>query len=298
MLLVATVGLAVVTAGCASSSESAKRDVMTADVAKYPPPPPGIERPRVGVPPFQVQGTGGFAGSDVNALAADQMTTLLDHTDRFRVIERTQLEKLLDEQNLEGIVKPGELARPGQVRGVDYLLLGRVTNLRVKSERKTTGFGLAQLGNIAGGADIKKKDVVITTECGVDIRLVDPTTGELMMSNFSEFNRKDNAGALGVDILGASAQADADIQISEDDKGKILRLALNDALLKSLPKIDRFLLSNPKAGPSSGGGATGAMNAAPSGAAAPTANKKFCAQCGKEMNATAQFCPHCGAKSG
>ena len=294
VLAVAALGLAAA-AGCASSSESAKRDVMTADVTKYPPPPSGIERPRVGVPPFQVQGTGGFSGGNVNDLAADQMTTLLDHTDRFRVIERTQLEKLLDEQNLEGIVKPGELARPGQVRGVDYLLLGRVTNLRVKTERKSTGFGLAQLGNIAGGADIKKKDIVVTTECGVDIRLVDPTTGELMMSNFSEFNRKDNAGALGVDILGASAEADADIQISEDDKGKILRLALDDALRKSLPKIDRFLQSHPKAGTgsSSGGGTpSGAMNAT------PAANKKFCAQCGKEMTATAQFCPHCGAKSG
>jgi hypothetical protein len=101
----------------------------------------------------------------VDDLAADQMTTLLDQSDRFDVIERTQLTKLLDEQNLEGIVKPGELARPGQVRGVDYLLLGRVTNLRVKQESHDNSFGLAQVGGLLGGADVKHKDVSIKTEC-------------------------------------------------------------------------------------------------------------------------------------
>src|SRR3954467_10310249 len=246
-------GVVSLAGGCSSSSESAKRDTLTADVGKYAPPPSGITKPRVGVPPFKVQGTGAFAGHDVDDLAADQMTTLLDQTDRFDVIERAQLTKLLDEQNLEGIVKPGELARPGQVRGVDYLLIGRVTNLRVKQESHDTGFGLAKISNIAGGADVKPKDVSIKTECGVDIRLVDPTTGQLMMSNFSEFNRTDSASAMGVDILGASANADASLNVSEDDKGKILRLALDDAVKKSLPKIDKFLASgNVKSGHSGG----------------------------------------------
>jgi len=39
------------------------------------------------------------------------MTTLLDNSERFSVIERAQLQKLLDEQNLAGVVQPGEMAR-------------------------------------------------------------------------------------------------------------------------------------------------------------------------------------------
>src|SRR6266480_2798650 len=152
--------------GCSSSSESAHRDTLTADVGKYPPAPAGITQPRVGVPPFKVQGTGAFSGGDVNDLAADQMTTLLDQSDRFKVIERAQLTKLLDEQNLEGIVKPGELARPGQVRGVDYLLIGRVTNLRVKNESHNTGFGLAKISNIASGAVAAKH---FCPQCGKEV---------------------------------------------------------------------------------------------------------------------------------
>ena len=142
--------------GCASSSESAGGDTLTSNVGKYDPPPSGAARPRVGVPPFSVQAGQGFSGGgDLNELAADQMTTLLDNSERFSVIERAQLQKLLDEQNLEGIVVPGEMAKSAQVRGVDYLLLGKVTNLRVKKEDKSRAFGLGQVGGLVnfGGAD-------------------------------------------------------------------------------------------------------------------------------------------------
>lgn len=290
---------AAVLAGCASSSETASRDTLTENVGKYPAPPKGITKARVGVPPFNVTAGHGFTqGKDLNDLAADQMSTLLDLSERFEVIERTQLQKLLNEQNMEGIVTPGELAKPGQVRGVDFLLLGKVTNLRMKTEHKDRGFGFAKVGSLFGGADYKKKDVTITSECGVDIRLVDPTTGQVWASNFSEFKREDSASAIGVEILGANAQSDADIQISEDDKGKILRLALDDAVRKSLPKIDKSLMNRPAPAPAGNGAAPsnpGASIAAPVAPAA-VATKKFCPQCGKEVQAGVKFCPSCGGK--
>ena len=291
--------------GCSHSSESASRDTLTANVGQYPPAPSGVNKPRVGVPPFNVQAQGSMSGGDLNSLAADEMTTLLDQSDRFKVIERAQLQKLLDEQQLEGIVRPGELAKPANVRGVDYLLIGKVTNLRVKKENKGNNFGLAQIGGIVntGGADVNNKETVITTECGVDIRLVDPSTGELLTSNFSEFKRTDQASSMGVSILGANAQSNADIQISQDDKGKILRLALDDALRKSLPKIDQFLrhqpakASNDSGAPVSGGNApaNNAVGSSNTGAAAP-AGKKFCPNCGAQIAADAKFCPSCGKK--
>lgn len=292
----------VLLAACASSKESASQDTLTENVGKYPAAPQGVNKPRVGVPPFDVKAEGSFGGGQkVDDLAADEMSTLLDQTDRFKVIERTQLKKLLDEQNMEGIVRPGELAKPGQVHGVDYLLLGKVTNLRVKTERKSTGFGLAKISSIAGGADVKKKDVTITTECGVDIRLVDPTTGETLTSNFSEYKRTDNAKAMGVDILGANASSDADIQISEDDKGKILRLALDDAVRKSLPKIDKFLKNQPAKGGSSeapmpSNNSSNSSNMMSPDKAQPAAAQKFCPNCGAPLAAGAKFCPKCGAK--
>ena len=291
--------------GCTSSKETAQADTLTANVGQYPPAPSGVTKPRVGVPPFSVKTAGGFGGkAEMNDIAADQMTTLLDQSDRFQVIERAQLQKLLDEQNLEGIVKPGELAKTGQVRGVDYLLIGKVTNLRVKNESKDSGFGLAKVGGLinAGGFDYKKKDIAITTEAGVDIRLVDPTTGAILTSNFSEYKKTDSASSIGIDVLGGSANSDANIQISEDDKGKILRLALDDALRKSLPKIDKFLKNQPsKSATSDSAPVRPAAPAPAQAAAAPaqtahTAGKKFCGECGKEVAVSTKFCPDCGKK--
>jgi len=300
--------------GCASTKESASRDQMTAHVGMYPPGPSGVEKPRVGVPPFSVSAQGAMTGGDLNGLAADQMTTLLDQAGRFDVIERAQLQHVLDEQNMEGIVKPGELAKTGQVRGVDYLLLGKVTNLRVKKEQTKKGFNLAGVGGSVvntHGLSTDTQDTRIKTECGVDIRLVDPSSGKIWVSNFSEFNREDSASAMGLSIFGASASSDADIQISEDDKGKILRLALDDAVRKSLPKIDKFLQNQPKtssgasAAPSSpaapGMPSTPAASAVPNasgtgGAGAQQAAKTFCPHCGKPVAAGTKFCPSCGGK--
>jgi len=306
-LLAVTAGAAMLIGGvigCSNSKESASRDTLTANVGVYPPGPSGVNKPRVGVPPFSVQAGSGFfgGGGDLNSLAADQMTTLLDQSDRFTVVERAQLQKLLDEQNLEGVVKPGELAKQGQVRGVDYLLLGKVTNLRVKKETKGNNFGVAQVTGMlnVGGADVKNTETVITTECGVDIRLVDPTSGQLLTSNFSEYKKTDSASSMGLSILGANAESNADISLSEDDKGKILRLALDDALRKSLPKIDKFLRNQPvkaaDAGPTNAPSAPTNTTSVPNADNATTAAKKFCPQCGTANAADAKFCSKCGAK--
>ena len=283
ILAISAAGLA----SCATTSESASADTLTANVGIYSPPPPGATRPKVGVPPFSV--TGQSAKQEMNAVAADTMSTLMVRSNRFLVIERAQLDTLLAEQNLAGIVKPGELAASGQVNGVDMLLIGRVTNLRSKIVNTKTGFGLGKLGlgDIGLGAgDYKKDDVTITTECGVDIRLVDPTSGAVAVANFSEFKREDKATAIGVEVLGFNATADAEMRISDDDYGKLLRLALDDALRKTLPSIDNYLAMNFSKAVT--------PPAAPAAADSTSPASAFCSECGGGLTADAKFCGSCG----
>ena len=242
---------------CVSSGETASSDSLTANVGRYSPPPSNIQRVRVGVPQFQVKNG---VTAEVSELAADQITTLLVNTERFDVIERAQLDQLLKEQNLEGIVKGGELAQPAQVRGVDYLLVGKITNLRVKGEKSGSGFGLGRLpipgaaGRAAGLFDINNRSSKITVDCGVDLRLVDPTSGSVAVAESSDYKKTDSISAMGIDILGADANAEADLKIDDDNKGKVLRLALDDCIRKMLPKIDRTLLARAKAAAAAGDG--------------------------------------------
>ncbi len=230
--------------GCASSSESAAADQLTKMVGVYEPPPSGLATARLGIPAFAVKDRS--LGADLADLAADQASTLAVRTERFDVIERAQLSKLLDEQGLEGIVKAGEMAQPAQVRGVDYLLLGRVTNLRVKSERTSSGLSLGRLpipgtNSAAGIGDWKDESTTVKVECGVDLRLVDPTTGSVVAAEFGEFTRTDSIRSQGIAILGSNATGDADLRVDQDSQGKILRLALDEAIRKMLPRIDRAL---------------------------------------------------------
>ena len=310
--------------GCSNTGESASRDKLTSNVGKYEPAPQtSAERPRVGVPPFKVQTNGGIKNTQtLPQLAADQMTTLLDQTGRFDVTERAQVEQLLDEQNLEGIVRPDQMAKAGQVLGVDYLLIGKVTNFRVKQDQTKSGLNLGGIGAAVGGnrygagnSGFDQKKQRITTECGVDIRLVDPSTGRVAASHFGEFKRTDSAGALGVSVLGIGASSDAEVTIEEDDAGKILRLAFDDALRKMLPKIDAELQNRGKRprtaakAPAAAAVApaddtdAGADAATPPAKSAPSnsatggaAASKFCPECGTKVAATIKFCPKCGAK--
>ncbi|MFT5052579.1 MAG: curli biogenesis system outer membrane secretion channel CsgG [Chlamydiales bacterium] len=236
------------TVGCQTTSASSSRDTSTDHVGVYSAGPAGVAYPRVGIPSFKV--TGKDAKEEMSAVAADQISTLLVRSKRFTVIERSMLDQIFEEQGLGDVVSDGQLAQAGEINGVDYLLLGKVTNLSAKVSKTNSSSGgwLKNLGgNAFGGAvanaslDLSK--VTITTSCGVDLRLVSPVTGQVVTSNFSDFKESLSASALGVDFRGYKADSGAELEVSEEDYGKIMRLALDDAVRKMLPDIDELLMS-------------------------------------------------------
>jgi len=328
--------------GCAGTKDKASADKLTQDVGKYSPPPSisDAEKPKVGVPSFVIQSVPGqFTGNKTELAqnAADQMTTLMVETGRFNVVERAQLDQLLKEQDMEGIVRPDQAAKAGQVTGTDYLLLGKVTNFRVKQSQTKSGVDVGGIGGMVGGGrfgagstGFDKKNQQITTEIGVDIRLVDSTTGSITIAKSSEFNRTDSADALGISVFGMGGHSDAQITIEEDDACRLLRLAFDKAVREMLPEIDSKILSK-SARAKHNAAASAKVNSRPTHSAAVAAEpatdtdaapsdadadapapaakapaaagksgavaaKKFCPECGEPLAAGAKFCPKCGAK--
>ncbi len=229
-------------ASCTSTSSSYSADRETEAVGEYGVAPRNVERPRAGVPDFDIQDND--LGKNAAAVAADQLTTLLINSGRFRVIERAQLDQVLEEQNRES-VRSDEKAKKKQVRGVNYLLIGKITNFKLQRVEQGSDLGVGQVdlpgdGGF-GGLDVSKDETVVKANVGVDLRLVDPETGEAFLADSSDFTRVNKASSMGVEVLGSGAESDSNLQIKKDNQGKILRLALDDTLQKMMPKIDRML---------------------------------------------------------
>jgi TolB-like protein len=82
------------------------------------------ERMSVAVLPFQNKG----ASRDLGEIILDKMITALFNQARFKVIERTQLDKILQEQQLglSGVIDASSAAELGKGLGVDAIIMGSV----------------------------------------------------------------------------------------------------------------------------------------------------------------------------
>jgi TolB-like protein len=86
------------------------------------------ERMSVAVLPFDNKG----ASQDLGEIILDKMITALFAQERFKVIERTQLDKVLQEQQLglSGVVDASTAAALGKGLGVDAIIMGSVAATR------------------------------------------------------------------------------------------------------------------------------------------------------------------------
>lgn len=100
---------------------------------------------------------------------ADILITELVKDGTFKVVERSQLEKVLSEQKLSisGIVDPSEVAKLGKVLGVGAIIVGSVTQF--STDTSTTGIL---------GVGVK----TTTAKVAVNARLIDTSTAEILVA--------------------------------------------------------------------------------------------------------------------
>ena len=80
-----------------------------------------------------------------------------------------------------------------------------------------------------------------------------------------------------------------DFQISQDSQGKVLRLALDDALRRMLPDVDDYLFELSADESDAGGESLGELEGSRVAGAAG-----FCSGCGEKRSGA--FCKSCGRK--
>jgi curli biogenesis system outer membrane secretion channel CsgG len=140
------------------------------------------DRPVLGVAEFtnEVAGVGWWGGS-VGWELSDMLASELAAIGAFTVVERTNLEAVMREQDLgaSGRVRPDTAAQIGQLTGAQYIVLGTVSAYSEETARSGGGVNLRGV-NIGGrSTNIGVGGSRTQAYIAVDLRVVDANTGEL-----------------------------------------------------------------------------------------------------------------------
>jgi curli biogenesis system outer membrane secretion channel CsgG len=178
-------------------------------------------RLRVAVLPFD---DGSIQGQDrwwnenwhVGKGVSDELVTALLNTGKFRLIEREQIQKVLEEQNLasQGRIDSSTAARIGRILGVQILIMGKVTEFSTSSKG-----GTINIPNNGVGIDIKAN----TARVAIDARMVDTSSAEIKAAATGRGEKKQTNLGLEINYNRISLSSD-------EFKKTNLGIALRDAV--------------------------------------------------------------------
>lgn len=190
-------------AACAPSTSVRKEQAVTAtETEKVKSKFTGPKR-RIGVVEFENKSAYGQAR--LGTAASDILITELAKTNKFVVVERDKLNKILDEQKLQssGAIDPRTAVAVGKVLGLNAIVTGAVSEFGVKTE---------------GSEYLLVQSKRQTAEATVDIRIVDAETGQVLFADSGKGSAKSGKGS----VLGLGTRGGYD----ETLEGKALRAAI------------------------------------------------------------------------
>ena len=102
---------------------------------------PSQEKVRIAVMNFENNSQWHWWGDRLGEAAADELVTQLFQTGKFSVVERSQINAVLAEQDFgqSGRVNPSQAADIGKILGVQVILTGSITKFAI--DEKGGGFG-------------------------------------------------------------------------------------------------------------------------------------------------------------
>jgi curli biogenesis system outer membrane secretion channel CsgG len=151
------------------------------------------KKPRIAVLEFKNKADNQYWWHGGAAAMQDVFVTELVKSGKFRVIDREQLEALMQEKNLSlaGDIDPRTAIKAGKLLGVEYFLTGAITEYG-QDTKGAHGPGIGGLPSFSVG----KK----TFTAAANARLIDTTTGEILWADEAtaqEKNTKVNVGGFG-----------------------------------------------------------------------------------------------------
>lgn len=144
---------------------------------------------------------------------SDILVNRLVATGNFTVIERSQIEAVLAEQNFgaSGRIEPSSAAEIGRILGVDAIIIGTITQFDVQ-QRESGG------GIIGIGVGVSKKEAYVK----LNVRLIDTSTAEILAT--AEGNGTANQSDTEVSVIGIGGGSET------ENTGKLLTFATEQAI--------------------------------------------------------------------
>ena len=158
---------------------------------------------------------------------SDMLATALVKSGKFVVVERKEIDKVLQEQKmgLSGVITEQTAPQVGRMLGVDLLVVGSVSELGTK-ERSIGG----SIPLVGAGVTTK------TARAAVDIRLVNTTTGEIIAAETEEGTESN----LGVDVRYESINFSDVSAWDNTDVGKACRQAIDGCVELIAENMDKI----------------------------------------------------------
>lgn len=155
-------------------------------------------KPSIGVADFRNETHAGWWSSGMGRDMASMLTNELGSIGKFKVVERSKLEHVLNEQDLgaSGRVSKGTAAKIGNLTGAQYLVMGTVTSYEEDTSSKGGGISI---GGIHLGGSSEKAYIA------VDLRVVNTTTGEVAFFRTVEANSSGGGLNVGLNLSGIGA---------------------------------------------------------------------------------------------
>ncbi|MFH0886822.1 MAG: CsgG/HfaB family protein [bacterium] len=125
-------------------------------------------KPKVAVIDFEIGVDN--APSNIGSGIADMLTTALVKSGKVEVYERSRLNAVLGEQGLgmTGLVDPKTSIKMGKLLGVQYLIMGKLTE-----------YGVSESGSDIGSFSFKTNEARVAADC----RMIDTTTGRILLAD-------------------------------------------------------------------------------------------------------------------
>ena len=190
------------------------------------------KRPSVAVMDFDYGTINNWWGQyDIGKGMADQVVDALVNDGTFRVIERKKLDTVLAEQDFarsdRADPSAAKMAKIGKVLGVKYIIAGSIT--KFSTEQSAKGGSFKGIGLGVGKA---KSEVNLTA------RLIDATTGEILVSSKGHGESK-KGGGLSFSKGGTSLNTGSS-EFHDSALGDAQEMACNELVKLIVAKKDRL----------------------------------------------------------